>query len=201
MSEPGVHILGNSPPQPEETLGLRLNHFMLRIKDPARTLKFYEEGLGMRRIFTFNPGFWTIYYLGHPSTPDESSADMAATLGSRKGLYTTGLLELYHIPHHPQSTYELGNGNAPGHEGFGHIGFTAPDVEKTVARLLKVCPDTVIVKPLGSDEFDTMQVPKGPNGEGGEAIAEGYNKIFKQIWYCKDPDGYILEIVPEKVIV
>jgi lactoylglutathione lyase len=112
---------------------------MLRIKDPARSLKFYTEGLGMRTIFTFNTGLWTIYYLGHSSTPNEPSTDMMATLGSRKGCiasrmhavikvlsYLTGLLELYHIPHHSQSTYELGNGNAPGHEGFGHVGFSTP---------------------------------------------------------------------------
>jgi lactoylglutathione lyase len=66
---------------------------------------------------------------------------------------------------------------------------------------LKVCPDTEIIKPVGSDDFNAMQVSKGTGGEGAEAVNEGYKNVFKQIWFCKDPDGYILEIVPEKVKV
>jgi hypothetical protein len=43
--EPGTHhIAKNSPPQPEETKGFRLNHLMLRIKVPLLLLSLLMVG-------------------------------------------------------------------------------------------------------------------------------------------------------------
>ncbi|KAI5781536.1 Glyoxalase/Bleomycin resistance protein/Dihydroxybiphenyl dioxygenase [Geopyxis carbonaria] len=192
---PGEHVLGADPPPPPETAGFRLNHLMLRIKDPARSLRFYKEGFGMRTVFTFNTGLWTIYYLGHPDTPEEQGPEMIATLGQRKGL-----LELYHIPHDATPAYA--SGNEPGNYGFGHVGFTVPDVAVALERLLRVCPGTEVVKGLGGDGFGTMGVPV-PEGmgerEAGERVEEGYKAVFRQLAFVRDPDGYVVELVPQKV--
>lgn len=51
---------GYNPPQDESTAHYRLNHLALRITDRARSLHFYGDLLGMRVIFTFNGGPFTI---------------------------------------------------------------------------------------------------------------------------------------------
>ncbi|KAF8053926.1 Glyoxalase/Bleomycin resistance protein/Dihydroxybiphenyl dioxygenase [Lyophyllum atratum] len=189
---PGSHILGTDPAQPAETLGYRLNHLMLRIKNPEKSLRFYKEGFGLRTIFTFNTGLWTIYYLGHPNHATESSTEMISTLGTRKGL-----LELYHVPHDVQASYATGN--EPGALGFGHVGFTVPDVAAALERLRKVVPELEIIKPLGEAEFGGMGVP-GKDGREQDIVEEGYKAVFRQLAFVKDPDGYWVELVPEVVV-
>lgn len=53
--------IGNDPPRPAQTLGINLHHVCLRIKDPEKTLKFYRDVLGMRVLFTYNAGSFSIY--------------------------------------------------------------------------------------------------------------------------------------------
>ncbi|KAF8251457.1 hypothetical protein K440DRAFT_613217 [Wilcoxina mikolae CBS 423.85] len=166
---------------------------MLRIKNPEKSLRFYKEGFGLRTIFTFNTGLWTIYYLGHPDTPTETGSDMLATLGKRKGL-----IELYHIPHDKQEAYD--NGNVEGRYGFGHVGFTVPDVAKALERLKEICPETDILKGLGEDAFRTMGVPRVEGDEREDSmVEEGYKAVFRQLAFVRDPDGYWVELVPEVV--
>lgn len=54
------------PPRPisPSTAEYQLNHMMIRIKDPEKSMKFYCDCLGMHVIFIFNAGPFTIYYLG-----------------------------------------------------------------------------------------------------------------------------------------
>ena len=80
--EPGLFLPGGhntDPPLPESspTTGYKLNHFMLRIRDPSRSLHFYTTLLGMRTVFTMNAGPFTLYYLGYPPTPSDR-ADLPA---------------------------------------------------------------------------------------------------------------------------
>lgn len=184
---------------------------MLRIKNPEKSLRFYKEGFGLRTIFTFNTGLWTsttplcaalipptslttrtVYYLGHPNHATESSTEMISTLGTRKGL-----LELYHVPHDVQASYATGN--EPGALGFGHVGFTVPDVAAALERLRKVVPELEIIKPLGEAEFGGMGVP-GKDGREQDIVEEGYKAVFRQLAFVKDPDGYWVELVPEVVV-
>src|SRR5690348_5897568 len=91
--EAGKHIIPPPRAPSPDTSGFRLNHLMLRIKNPERSLRFYNDCLGLHTIFIFNTGPWTIYYLG----PRECSI---ADLGTSKGL-----LELYHIPSDKETEY------------------------------------------------------------------------------------------------
>ncbi|KAH8643242.1 hypothetical protein IG631_00705 [Alternaria alternata] len=69
------------PPRPisPSTAEYQLNHMMIRIKDPEKSMKFYCDCLGMHVIFIFNAGPFTIYYLGprdvDSSTPYASGND------------------------------------------------------------------------------------------------------------------------------
>ncbi|KAA8912976.1 Glyoxalase/Bleomycin resistance protein/Dihydroxybiphenyl dioxygenase [Sphaerosporella brunnea] len=190
--QPGEHIMGSDAPQPAETNGYRLNHLMLRIKNPEKSLRFYKEGFGLRTVFVFNTGLWTIYYLGHPDLPEETGGDMFKTLGARKGL-----LELYHVPHDEQESYATGNEKDA--LGFGHMGFTVPDVAVAIERLKKVYPELEVLKGLGDDSFASMGIP--PTRRGGEDndVQAGYKAVFRQLAFVKDPDGYWVELVPEVV--
>jgi hypothetical protein len=47
--------LSTDPPLPanDPTVGYKLNHFMMRIRDPEKSMKFYIELMGMRTVFTY----------------------------------------------------------------------------------------------------------------------------------------------------
>lgn len=45
----------------QSTTGISLHHLCLRIKDPVESLKFYRDILGMRLLFSFNAGCFSIY--------------------------------------------------------------------------------------------------------------------------------------------
>ncbi|KAL1963140.1 hypothetical protein VTN77DRAFT_8683 [Rasamsonia byssochlamydoides] len=208
----GVHLPGGhgDPPLSESspTVGYQLNHFMLRILDPQKTLHFYIDLMGMRTIFAMNAGPMTIYYLGYPQT-EAHRADPARfareTVPSPVMQRTLGLLELYHL-HGSEDTpddngdggkgFRIATGNTPPHLGFGHLGFTVPDVPAAVERLRKA--GVKIVKELGVSTKESAQVSKWESEEVGIARGElhpNYRRILEQIAFVEDPVGYHLESV------
>lgn len=64
----GEHIVPPPRPSSPATAEYRLNHLMVRIKNPEKSLKFYCDCMGMHVVFIFNAGPWTIYYLGPRDT-------------------------------------------------------------------------------------------------------------------------------------
>ncbi|PSN65504.1 hypothetical protein BS50DRAFT_575500 [Corynespora cassiicola Philippines] len=180
---PGVHIVPPPRPPSPATSSYRLNHLMLRIKDPQSSIRFYTDCFGLHVIFIFNAGPWTIYYLG----PRECGMQ---DLGTAKGL-----IELYHIPADRETRYFSGNEyessvqgsrSGPGGVGFGHLGFTVPNVEETLQRVRNFGYE--IIKPLNEDAVNTMGLPNGiVEGNHGE-VHEGYKWVFRQLAFVKDPD-------------
>jgi lactoylglutathione lyase len=132
-----------------------------------------------------------------------------ATLTTSKGL-----LELYHIPADSSTPYSNGNDYSPGGVGFGHIGFTVPDVVEALARVKEFGYE--IIKPLDEAKEEQMGMPPAAiAGEFGE-VAEGYKHLLRQLAFVKDPDvsgpnirmhrvvltvsqGYWVELVPHIV--
>ncbi|KAH9221773.1 Glyoxalase/Bleomycin resistance protein/Dihydroxybiphenyl dioxygenase [Leptodontidium sp. 2 PMI_412] len=189
---PGKHHIPPPRPISPSTSSIRLNHLMLRIRSPEASLRFYNDFLGLHTIFIFNTGAWTIYYLG---PRDVGIAD----LGTSKGL-----LELYHIPSKQgdtESSKPYRNGNetdAPG-PGFGHLGFTVPDVKEVLERAMEFGYE--IIKPLGESlahQYGVEGLQEGMVSEGRDVV-EGYKFVFRQLAFLRDPDGYWVEIVPQKV--
>ncbi|EXJ88061.1 lactoylglutathione lyase [Capronia coronata CBS 617.96] len=191
------------PPNPKDdpTHNYKLNHFMLRIRDPAPSLHFYITLMGMRTVFTMNVGPFTIYYLGYPQTEAHRrnlarfGADTAANLQ-----HTLGLLELYHVHGSEKQDvdyYATGTGNVPPHLGFGHLGLTVPDVAVAVDRLeangvevvkgLGVCTRQSI--PISDWEVEEKGVGVEVEGTDSQIHAE-YSKIFEKIAFVRDPVSF-----------
>jgi lactoylglutathione lyase len=61
----------------QPTDGFRLNHAMLRVRDPEASLGFYRDILGMALIdrFDFEAGRFSLYFLGYPESPVPEDAD------------------------------------------------------------------------------------------------------------------------------
>ncbi|KAH7321967.1 Glyoxalase/Bleomycin resistance protein/Dihydroxybiphenyl dioxygenase [Rhexocercosporidium sp. MPI-PUGE-AT-0058] len=190
---PGMHQIPPPLPPSTTTSSIRLNHLMLRIRDPEASLRFYNDLLGLHTIFIFNAGPWTIYYLG---PRDVAIAD----LGTSKGL-----LELYYIPPKEGDTessntpYRNGNETDGLGQGFGHLGFTVPDVKELLERAKEFGYE--ILKPLGESQAHQYGVPGLEEGkvDEGRDVVEGYKFVFRQLAFLRDPDGYWVEIVPQKV--
>ncbi|KAJ9633028.1 lactoylglutathione lyase [Exophiala oligosperma] len=197
------------PPLPADdpTIGYKLNHFMMRIRDPKESMKFYIDLMGMRTVFTLNVGPFTIYYLGYPQT-DEHRADLPKFgLDTATNLqHTLGLLELYHV--HGSEKQEPGyysTGNTPPALGFGHLGFTVPDVPAALKRLKE--NGVHVIKDLGVCDRPSIPISDWENERGVGVEVKGteseihqeYAKVFTKIAFVRDPDGYIVELVPQNV--
>ncbi|KAF2641584.1 Glyoxalase/Bleomycin resistance protein/Dihydroxybiphenyl dioxygenase [Massarina eburnea CBS 473.64] len=188
----GQHVVPPARAPSPATASYRLNHLMLRIKNPEESCRFYNDCFGLHVVFIFNAGPWTIYYLG----PRDVSI---STIGTSKGL-----LELYHIPGDASLSYTSGNDYASPGVGFGHIGFTVPDVAAVIERVKGFGYE--VIKPLGEASEDAMGVPvdaagkvKGDGSGGVVQVDEGYKHVFRQLAFVRDPDGYWVELVPQVV--
>ena len=167
---------------------------MLRIRSPARSLPFYINHLGLRTIFTMNTGPFTIYYLGYPlpGTNQETLQSWAEETSNIHTLtQTPGLLELYHV-HGSEKPVEEGGiemstGNQVPNLGFGHLGFTVPDVPAAVERLRS--EGVRIVKELGSVGRETVPLSQfeAERGVGVGEICEEYARFWRQIACVADP--------------
>jgi lactoylglutathione lyase len=188
---PGGH--GTDPPlaETDPTVGYKLNHFMLRIRDPKPTLHFYIDLMGMRTVFSMNAGPFTIFYLGYPQTEEHRAdpAKFARETVPPAMTHTLGLLELYHLhgSEDDEKEFRISTGNTPPHLGFGHLGFTVPDVPAAVERLRKA--GVKIVKELGVGTKESVPISKWEDEIGiatGELHAN-YKHIYEQIAFVEDP--------------
>ena len=102
---------------------------MLRIKDPTKSIPFYEA-LGMKLIVSIDLSGFSLYFMASNVDEDVDCASLSneeamAMLGSRFG----PILELTHN-HGTENDadFKQYNGNEEGRQGFGHIGFLVDDV-------------------------------------------------------------------------
>ena len=203
--EPGVFLPGGPTAEPTPTpatSGYKLTHFNLRIRSPARSLHFYVDLLGMRTVFTMNNGPFTMYYLGYPPEDATREAELRAwaeqTSNPRVLTQTLGLLELFHVHgseaqaetsnlEGPDQGMEISTGNQPPNLGFGHLGFSVPDVPAAVERLRAA--GVKIFKEL--DDVSRESVPlsewESDRGIGRGEIHTAYRRFMRQIAYVVDP--------------
>ena len=153
---------------PEETRGFVFNQTMLRIKDPARSLPFYQHVLGMTLVkqIPFPAMGFTLYFLGYTDSGGDLPADPEGRL-----IYAFGRPAMLELTHNHGTETEDG---APYHDGnsdprgFGHIGLAVPDVEAACAR------------------FEAL---------GVEFVKRPDDGKMKGLAFVKDPDGYWIEIL------
>jgi lactoylglutathione lyase len=102
---------------------------MIRVKDHEKSLKFYQEILGMSLIRTIeNPSAsFNLYFLGYPRVD-----------GLGEGTFTAqreGLLELtWNYGTEKDADFHYHNGNAEP-QGFGHICVSVDDLDAACKRL------------------------------------------------------------------
>jgi len=200
---------------------------MLRVTNPTRTLHFYVTLMGMRVVFTRDVGPMTVYYLGYPQTDAHRSDPEAFSKDTSKHevlTQTLGLLELVHFRTKEEDEsgkegsgqIDVTSGSESGNLGFNHLGFTVPDVGKTVERLRK--EGVEVVKDTGEGPNDVVPITRWErmHGASDRELSEGFGKLFKQLGFVKDPvsrilasrtqarrvltaeqDGYLVELVPQ----
>ena len=153
-----------------ETSGFVFNQTMLRIKEPGRSLDFYQNVLGMTLIRQFDfPGMkFTLYFLGYVGPQDEALPEDPL----ERGAYAFRQKAMLELTHNWGTESDDGfpgyhNGNDDP-RGFGHIGLSVPDVDAACAR------------------FDELGVEFVKRPEAGS---------MKGLAFIKDPDGYWIEIL------
>lgn len=151
---------------PNPTDGPVLNHSMIRVKDPARSIDFYRDQLGMTLLdrYDFPASSFSLYFLGYPAgpVPDERGARVKWVFEQR------GLLELTHnwgSEDDPEFSYHNGNSDP---RGFGHLGLCVPDVQALCDKL---------------------------EAAGVEFVKRPQDGSMKGIAFVKDPDGYWIELL------
>jgi lactoylglutathione lyase len=187
---PGMHINGDQTEQPlsndAPTKDFLLNHICIRTCDPKASLHFWVDLMGMRTVFITNAGPMTVYYLGHPRTPEHRADPVLFGKETQKNLATTpGLLELVYIN---DSTAQVPESGKPISFGVGHIGITMPEVGATVERLRK--EGVEIVKELGTLDTGLYPTKEGEQGAETPGLTEGFKFIARKIAFVKDPVGY-----------
>ena len=151
------------------TAGFRLNHTMLRVKDPDAALDFYQRVFGMQLVKTLDfPEFeFTLYFLARLDA-DEPQPPRDAGECTRWMFSQRGILELtYNYGTEKDADFHYHDGNAEP-QGFGHICFSVPDLDAAVRWL----------------DQNNVEFVKRPD-EGG----------LKDIAFVKDIDGYWIEIL------
>jgi len=154
------------------TEGYVLNQTMLRVKDPTVSVRFYIDVLGMTLLhrLDFPEMRFSLYFLAYLAKGEAAPADLIERgrfIFTRKttlelthnwGTETDPTFEAYH------------NGNSEP-RGFGHLGFSVPDVEAACKR------------------FEALGVPFKKRPDEGK---------MKGLAFITDPDGYWIEILSPK---
>ncbi|EPT25005.1 putative glyoxalase I [Toxoplasma gondii TgCatPRC2] len=163
------------PTSSDGSIGLKYGFWwqqtMLRIKDPAASLPFYEKNFGMKCIhsYHFPENKFSLYFLERPHdsehVPSGNGEESERYLWSMKGT----CLELTHN-HGTENdpSFHVNHGNVEPHRGFGHIAFNTENVQAACEKL----------------EQNGVKFQKRP--EEGK---------MRNIAFVLDPDGYWIELV------
>jgi lactoylglutathione lyase len=114
---------------PTDPSTYKLNHSMLRVKDPQRTIKFYEL-LGMKVINTLkNPeSNFDLYFLAYDSAKAPSHGNHWTD--------RQGIIELTHnYGTENDPNFKINNGNADPNKGFGHVCISVDNIQAACQNL------------------------------------------------------------------
>jgi len=158
-----------------ETQSYVFNQTMLRIKDPKISLDFYTRVIGMKlyRKIDFPDMKFTLYFLAmsgdvnDSNVPEDDNQRITWTFSQR------AMLELTHNwGTETNIDFQHHNGNSEP-QGFGHIGFSVPDVYEA------------------SNRFEKLGVNFIKKPDEGK---------MKGLAFIEDPDGYWIEILQANMI-
>ncbi|GAB7355362.1 hypothetical protein MBLNU459_g5887t1 [Dothideomycetes sp. NU459] len=144
----------------------RMNHTMIRVKDHEKSLKFYQDVMGMRimRVSENKDANFNLYFLAYSKdAPPQASANGVNPVADHEGI-----LELTWNYGTEKDDTKYHNGNDQP-QGFGHICITVDDLHAACKR------------------FDDHGVTFKKRPEDGR---------MRNIAFLLDPDGYWIEVVP-----
>ncbi|KKY27241.1 putative lactoylglutathione lyase [Phaeomoniella chlamydospora] len=106
----------------------KMNHTMIRVKDPKRTIAFYNQlGLNVVAKLPQPTANFDLYFLGYDYHTSESAGKERSD--------REGLLELTHnYGTETDDNYKVSTGN-DGPLGFGHIGIAVDNIQAAAKRL------------------------------------------------------------------
>jgi lactoylglutathione lyase len=153
----------------------KLTQTMLRIKDPAISIPFYRDVLGMTLLdrYDFDSMKFSLYFLAYedalvgdrPASRPDNIAWVFNQIGAIELTHNWGTEADENF-----DGYHSGNDEP---KGFGHIGITVPDVYAACERFEKL---------------------------GVEYVKRPDDGAMKGLAFVKDPDGYWIEILSSKGI-
>ena len=158
-----------------ETQSYVFNQTMMRIKDPKISLDFYTRIIGMKlyRKLDFPEMKFTLYFLAMQGDVDDSQTPTDDNARTTWTFSQRAMLELTHNwGTELKKGFQYHNGNSEP-QGFGHIGFSVPDVYQA------------------SDRFSKL---------GGKFIKKPDEGKMKGLAFIEDPDGYWIEILQANMI-
>lgn len=156
----------------------KLNHTMIRVKDPKKSLDFYTNVLGMK-VFSrrdFESAKFTLYFLGYDH--EDSVAD--GNLSRDDQAAKQAIIELTHNwgTENDDSFEGYHNGNSTENgaiQGYGHTCVSCQDPAK-------FCKE--IEEELGDKADWSVKWNQGN---------------LKNLAFIRDPDGYSVEIIPHDI--
>lgn len=120
-------------PASAETASYRFNHTMLRVKDPEKSLKFYQDVLGMDLIDQHDAGDFCLYFLAYTNVDGQTKDIKAQGRGSIEGI-----LELtWNKGTEKDPNFQYHNGNDQP-QGFGHTCISVDNLDKACERFEKL---------------------------------------------------------------
>ncbi|KAI9372449.1 glyoxalase I [Aspergillus egyptiacus] len=150
-----------------DTSTYKLNHTMIRVKDPKKSVEFYKFlGLNQIQKLEFPDNKFSLYFLAY-NGPSSLQGDRHQ--GDRHWTDRHAVLELTHnYGTESDPNYSVANGNTEPYRGFGHIAVSVDNIEQACKRL--------------EDAGYPFQ----------KKLTEGR---MRHIAFVKDPDGYWVEII------
>ena len=158
-----------------ETQSYVFNQTMLRIKNPKISLDFYTRIIGMSlyRKLDFPDMKFTLYFLAMKNDVDNENVPTSDNARTTWTFNQRAMLELTHNwGTENDGEFKYHNGNSEP-QGFGHIGFSVPDVYKA------------------SERFEKLGVKFVKKPDDGK---------MKGLAFITDPDGYWIEILQADMI-
>ncbi|KAK5987894.1 Lactoylglutathione lyase [Cladobotryum mycophilum] len=166
-----VEVIGQNPHEETENVTetdletYRMHHTMIRVKDPRKSLQFYQEVLGMTLTHTIEQeaaGF-NLYFLAYPGTKNLTPGVKTAETARHEGF-----LELtWNYGTEKEVDFKYHNGNDQP-QGFGHICISVDDLDAACAR------------------FESL------NTNWKKRLTDGR---MRNVAFLLDPDGYWVEVV------
>ncbi|KAI9681792.1 MAG: Lactoylglutathione lyase [Trizodia sp. TS-e1964] len=166
-----------------DTSTYKLNHTMLRVKDPKESLKFYEFlGLKLLNEMKFPDNKFDLYFLGFDSSK--------ATNHGKHWTDRDGILELTHnYGTENDASYKISNGNSDPGRGFGHVCISVDNIIAACDRI--EAAGYKFQKRLSDGQMKTIAFALDPDGYWVELLGKDPGKP-KEVDKATDIETYRL---------